>query len=287
MRARLARLWHRSIDRGLRALAPGGGAGERGGVGGRGSVGGPTPQHSGFRWPQQTRAAVSLSWDDARASQLDVGMPILNQSAVRATFYLNPSAVIPRAEAWRKAVLCGHEMGNHSRHHPCSGNHVFSREHALEDYTLAQMSDELRACNDDIERLTGARPQTFAYPCGQTFVGRALEVQSYVPVVAGQFLAGRAYENGQPNDPGFCDLAQLNARRLDGLSFAAARVLIDEALEQGSWLIFAGHDIGRGVRPQTTDQGELRQLCRHLVELRSVLWVDTLEAVASYVLRSR
>jgi len=240
-----------------------------------------------FVWPQRTRAAVTLSWDDARASQLDVGMSVLNASAVRATFYLNPAAVVPRAEGWRKAVLQGHEMGNHSRHHPCSGNHAFSRAYALEDYTLARMSDELRGCTDDIEGLTGSRPQTFAYPCGETFVGRGERVQSYVPLVAGQFLAGRAYESGHRNDPSFCDLAQLNARRLDGLSFAQARVLVEQALEEGSWLIFAGHDIGAGSRPQTTDARELARLCRYLTSRRALIWVDTLEAVASYLVRTR
>lgn len=284
MRARFARLWRKARRGAVVAL------------GADTLLGATTSTHTSqrplrdatsFAWPERTRAAVTLSWDDARASQLDVGMPILNQSAVRATFYLNPAEAAAHAEDWRKAVLHGHEMGNHSRYHPCTGNHAFSRDHALETYTLAQIAEELRGCSDDIEGLTGLRPQTFAYPCGQTFVGRGLGVQSYVPVVAGQFLAGRGYESGHPNDPAYCDLAQLNARRLDGLSFASARLLIDEALELGSWLIFAGHEIGTATRKQTTDARELSKLCRYLASHRSLLWVDTLEAVAGYVLRTR
>ena len=43
-------------------------------------------QAVGFRWPKGKRAAVSLSFDDARTSQLDVGIPLLDRHKVPATF---------------------------------------------------------------------------------------------------------------------------------------------------------------------------------------------------------
>jgi len=41
------------------------------------------------------------------------------------------------------AVLNGHEIGNHSLYHPCSGNFSWSRHKALEEYTLQKMMTEL------------------------------------------------------------------------------------------------------------------------------------------------
>src|SRR6266851_2349617 len=115
--------------------------------------------HPTFAWPSGLRAAVSLTWDDARASQIDNGMPLLKELGVRATFYVSPGNIGDRVEGWRKAFLEGHEIGNHTRHHPCTGNFPWSRKHALEDYTLAQMEDELVGCNEDIHELVGLRPQ--------------------------------------------------------------------------------------------------------------------------------
>src|SRR5262245_13337281 len=77
---------------------------------------------SPFTWPSGKRAAVSLSLDDALVSQADAGLPILDRNGVRATFYLSPGNVPERLEAWRNAVTSGHEMGNHTMTHPCSGN---------------------------------------------------------------------------------------------------------------------------------------------------------------------
>ena len=39
-----------------------------------------------FAWPEGKRAAVSLSFDDARASQVDTGTALLNRYDVKATF---------------------------------------------------------------------------------------------------------------------------------------------------------------------------------------------------------
>jgi hypothetical protein len=47
--------------------------------------------------------------------------------------------------------------------------------------------DELLAANETLEELLGVRPRTFAYPCGQRFVGAGENTRSYVPVVARHF----------------------------------------------------------------------------------------------------
>src|SRR5690242_18300226 len=78
-----------------------------------------------IEWPEGKKVAVSLSFDDARLSQVDAGIPMLDEYGVKATFYLNPDPMRERLEGWRKAVASGHEIGNHSKTHPCSGNYFW------------------------------------------------------------------------------------------------------------------------------------------------------------------
>ncbi len=57
-----------------------------------------------FFWPEGKRVAVSLSFDDARTSQIDVGVPLLNRYQVKATFYVNPPRLESRLDGWKKAA---------------------------------------------------------------------------------------------------------------------------------------------------------------------------------------
>jgi peptidoglycan/xylan/chitin deacetylase (PgdA/CDA1 family) len=58
--------------------------------------------------------------------------------------------VAQRLDGWKQAVAGGHEIGNHSVSHPCSGNAPWSRDHAVEEYSLERMHDELREANQAI-----------------------------------------------------------------------------------------------------------------------------------------
>ena len=123
---------------------------------------------------------------------------------------------------------------------------------------------------------------TFAYPCGQTFVGRARYLRSYVPLVATMFLAGRGWLDEGPNDPAFCNRAQLLGMELDGLAFSEVKKLIDTARENGTWLVFCGHEIGEGAR-QTTRADTLRAICAYACDLDNGIWIDTVENISRYV----
>jgi peptidoglycan/xylan/chitin deacetylase (PgdA/CDA1 family) len=239
-----------------------------------------------FDWPQGKQVGVSLSFDDARASQVDIGVPLLDSYGVKATFYVSVVPLRQRLSDWKAAVEAGHEIGNHSLRHACTGNFPFSREKALEDYTLEQMAAELDQANAEIEKLLGVRPVTFAYPCGQKFVGRGVGVKSYVPVVASRFLAGRGWRDEMANDPAFCDPAQLLGIDFDGLTWEQLKALIDQAKEKGSWLVLGGHDIGDGGR-QTTRVDTLRAFCEYARDPKNGVWVDTVANVGRYVVGHR
>jgi peptidoglycan-N-acetylglucosamine deacetylase len=236
-----------------------------------------------MKWPNAKRAALSLTFDDARESQVDFGLPILNRHKIPATFYVVPTGFEKRLDGWRAALVAGHELGNHTVTHPCSGNFTFARHKALEDFTLDRMEGELLEANRRVEQATGVRPKTFAYPCGQTFVGRGLALHSYVPLVARHFIAGRGYNAEVANDPTFCDLAHLNAAGFDRLAFPAMKQLIQAATSDGRWLILVGHDVLPEDRFQAVNASALDALCRYCREPESELWVDTVANIATYI----
>jgi peptidoglycan/xylan/chitin deacetylase (PgdA/CDA1 family) len=245
------------------------------------------PQDPAFKWPAGKRAAISLSFDDGRTSQVDVGLGVLDASGVKATFYVVPGAVADRREGWRRAVAAGHEIGNHSLTHPCSGNFPWARDKALEQFTLAGIRRELEDANSSIAEALGVTPVTFAYPCGQTFVGRGEGTTSYVPVVSRLFIAGRGWLDEAPNDPVAVDLAQVFGASMDDQTFEELRPLVEQTLDRGGWLVLAGHDIGSAPGRQVTRVDTLRALLTYAADPSRGFWLDTVAKIAGHVRASR
>ncbi|HTV01768.1 MAG TPA: polysaccharide deacetylase family protein [Luteitalea sp.] len=233
-------------------------------------------------WPGGARMALSLSFDDGRESQVTAGLPVFARHRSRVTLFVVPSAVERRVDGWKQAAAAGHEIGNHSLTHSCSGNFPFAREKALEAHTIERMRAELVEANGRIEALLGVRPRTFAYPCGQTFVGRGRETRSYVPVVAELFLAGRGWLDEAANDPAFVDLAQTLGVEMDGKDFAQIKSLLDDARARGAWLVLAGHEIGADGR-QTTRVAMLDELLAYAANPANGIWLAPVGDVAAVV----
>jgi peptidoglycan-N-acetylglucosamine deacetylase len=217
---------------------------------------------STFQWPNGKRAAISLSFDDARLSQPDKGFALLHSFGVKATFYVSFGSLEKRLDQWKSAIEMGHEIGNHSVTHPCSGNFPWARPNALEDYTLERIEKEMTDANDRIKSLLGVSPTTFAYPCGQKFVGRAEQTKSYVPLVAKHFKAGRGFRDEMPNDPAFCDPAQLFGVDADNTPFDELMEVVNQTISRNGWLVLAGHEIGT-EGPQTVRLDTLSRLCQY------------------------
>lgn len=239
-----------------------------------------------FPWPEGKRAALSLTFDDARTSQVDVGLPLFARHGAQVTFYVSPKTVPERLAGWKQAVASGHEIGNHSLSHPCTANFAFIHTNALEDMTMDLMGRDLDQATQLIVSCLGATPVSFAYPCGQTFVGRGAGVRSYVPVVAERFRTGRLWLSEDSNDPRRCDPAQLLAMELDGKSFDDLLPKLTDTLRRGRWLILAGHEIG-GSKPQTSRTNTLEALCAFAADPANGLWLDTVGEIATHVLRQR
>ena len=235
-----------------------------------------------YPWPQGKLAALSLSFDDARESQVLVGTNLLDQYGIKATFFVEAPAVEKQLEGWRKAVANGHEIGNHTVTHPCTGNFDWSRNNALEDYTLKDIKKEMEDCNKRIEELLHVKAKVFAYPCGQKFVGRGVHTQSYVPLVAQLFLLGRGWMDEAANNPRYCNFAQLTGIAMDGKNFDQILPLLEEARKKGQWLVLAGHEMGESGE-QTTRLSMLKQLAEYVQNPANGIWIAPMGTVATYI----
>lgn len=233
-------------------------------------------------YPGGKRAALSLTFDDARLSQVDTGLPILEHFHLKGTFYVILRNVELRLEAWAAAVTAGHEIGNHTLNHPCSGNYPFARAKALEDYTLHRMAEELDETSRRLRELLGVEPRSFAYPCGQDFVGRGAGRASYVPLVAERFLVGRSYLSGPYNLPGVFDPAAAASEGMDNRSWEAIRNCIDAAIEAGGWLILTGHEVAESG-DLAVDPAVFRQICAYAREREDELYTGTVAQIGSHL----
>lgn len=239
-----------------------------------------------FKWPEGLRGALSLTFDDARASQVVSGVPLFNRFGVRATFYASIRPLEHRLDAWKAAIDAGHEVGAHTLTHPCSANFGFAApgRSALEDMTLAQIEHELCASNARIETLLGVRPVSFAFPCGHKFVGRGVALSSYVPLVARHYLTGRGWRDEYFNAPDRCDLAQLGGVESDGMVFDQLLPQIERAAHSGNWLVLAGHEIGGSEeRRQNTRIDALESICDYCLDPSNGIWLDTVGTIGAYV----
>ncbi len=116
-----------------------------------------------IEWPKNTRTAVSLSYDDALNSQLDHAVPALDKHDFKATFYLivAADAVRERMGEWRDLASRGHELGNHTIYHACSGSlpdrDWVSEDNDLDSRSIEQIKSEVLTANTTgISNNTGA-----------------------------------------------------------------------------------------------------------------------------------
>ena len=233
-------------------------------------------------WPVGKKMALSLTFDDGRGSQVLAGVKLLNQYGAKATFYVMPSAIEKSLPAWRDLANAGHEIGNHTSLHPCSGNFAWSRTKALEEYSLEKMAKELGESNRQISEMLGVVPESFAYPCGQTFVGMNENTKSYVPLVHQQFSSGRGWRDEAPNDPAYLNMAQLTGIEMDGQDFEEILPLIQDAAKQGYWLVLAGHEMGTDGN-QTTRLSMLEKLIQYAQTPENGIWLAPVKDVTHFL----
>ena len=243
-------------------------------------------KENSFKWPEGIKMGLTLTFDDARHTQVDKGIPILDKYNVKGTFYVSPENMVERMDKWRQAVANGHEVGNHTLLHPCTGNYTWTTGRELENYTLEMMKKDIEAAEVIIRDSLGVEAVSFAYPCGQTFVGQGVNTQSYVPLVASMFKTGRSWMDEGPNDPLVCDMAQLMGMELDGKSFRDIKKLIESSKSTGKWLILVGHEIEKRG-DNATLLSTLEAICKYAMNPDNEIWIDNIDNISYYISQKR
>lgn len=210
----------------------------------------PRVQAQTGRWPGGARGCVSLTYDDGLNSQLDNAVPQLDAHGLKATFFLTQENMSDRLEDWKKVAREGHEIADHTMHHPCD----------LRGYSGARFDrTELKPMEAFLDQNFGARrPRTFAYPCGYIGLGlgpAATRHARYLHTLRPIISAARTTA-GPPNDPArvLAEPLRLYAfepteERDDGL---LAFRYVREAARRGHWAILVFHE----VLPRRVGEGD-------------------------------
>ena len=102
------------------------------------------------------KKTVSLSFDAAWGNEdTEQLISILKQYNVKATFFVVGEWVDKYPESVKALSDAGHEIMNHSNTHP-----------DMIKLSKTEMAEEINACNDKIEKITGKRPTLFRAPYG-------------------------------------------------------------------------------------------------------------------------
>jgi peptidoglycan/xylan/chitin deacetylase (PgdA/CDA1 family) len=240
-----------------------------------------------FQWPHGARAAVSLAYDDALDSQLDVAIPALDRAGLKGSFYLQLSnpAVDKRMAEWRAAARNGHELGNHSLFHQCSrrapGHDWVQPQRDLDTTTVAQMQDQVTVANTMLYAIDGKRERTYTVPCGDTLAAGA----DYLKAIAPSFVAIKV--GGEAVTP---SMAMLNPSAVgvyapEGLSGKQLIALVEQAAAKGTMVNFTFHGVGGDYL--TTSAAAHEELLQYLAANRQRYWTDTFLNIMTYVKTQR
>ena len=106
---------------------------------------------------ERTDKKIAISFDAAWGNEdTQTLIDILNAHNVHATFFLVGGWVDKYPESVKALADAGNEIMNHSETHP-----------HLAQLSSEQVKDEVNACSDKIEAITGVRPTLFRCPYGE------------------------------------------------------------------------------------------------------------------------
>jgi len=237
-----------------------------------------------FSWPGGARAAVSLAYDDALDSQLDHAIPALDRHGLKGTFYLQLSSppVAARMQDWRAAAADGHELGNHSLFHQCSGagpDRGWVQPHRdLDTTTREQMRDQVLLANTMLAAIDGRSERTYTAPC---FDVKAVG-GDYLPPLHASFVAIKAGSGPAiPASMAAVDPFRVTSYAPVGASGAELIAQVKQAGERGTMIAFTFHGIGGDHLSVSTQAHE--ELLRFLAAHRKEYWTDTFLNIMKHV----
>ncbi len=240
-----------------------------------------------FVWPNGAKAAVSLAYDDGLDSQLDNVVPALKRHKLIASFYLPmASASLPhRAQDWRRVAQAGHELGNHTLFHQCSGG-TTGREWVaaprnLDTTTAAQMREQVLLANSMLQILDGKTERTFTPPCLDLLAGGV----NYVDALATEFVAFRARSGAVIEDMNRLDAYAVGADAMENVTGAQLIALVQQAGAKGTMANLTFHGVGGDFLSVSKEAHE--ELLNYLAAHRKTYWTSSFVNIMKYVRRQQ
>lgn len=240
-------------------------------------------ERGGFSWPHGARAAVSLAYDDALASQLDNAVPALDRRGFKGSFYLTLAndTVRTRLVEWRAIAANGHELGNHTLFHQCRGS-VEGRDWVtpqrdLDKTTVAQMKDQVLLANAMLHAIDGKTERTMTAPCGE----RNARDGDYLNASERQFVAIKSVGGAVTLDMAALDPYAVPVAAPEGVTGAQLIAEVEAAAKAGTMVNFTFHGIGGDYLAVSTQAHE--QLLAYLDAHRDVYWVATFIDIMRHV----
>jgi sialate O-acetylesterase len=203
-------------------------------------------------------AIISLTYDDATGSHLEVAAPSLERRGFKGTFFVADRLGTLRKEPgpWRALCRVGHELAAHTLYHPCPQAARWNPPGIeMDQYDEARMEADLKANIALLRDLGEARQElSFAYPCGCTWLGP--DKRSYISMIKKFFCAARSCREGyeDPRQPDFYESRCINATGLSAVQLIGAA---KQAVAGGFWAVYMFHGIGADdLRVERKDHDE-------------------------------
>lgn len=229
------------------------------------------------------KCAVVLTYDDALKVHLDNVVPLLDSLGLKGTFYLSGyfPAFRARVADWKSVAAKGHELGNHTLFHPCTGKlpgrEWVKPDYDLGNYTMQRLVDEIKMANTLLEALDGKTKRSFAYPCGDTKIGDS----SYVDKIRNDFVAARGVKGEMPKINEI-DLYNVGAYMINGQSGEELVALVKQAMQSNALIVFLFHGVG-GEHSLNISLSDHSRLLHFLKQNEKDIWIAAFADIAEHI----
>lgn len=202
---------------------------------------------------------------------------------MKGSFYLQLSRdpVRLRLEEWRAVASSGHELGNHTLFHQCSGSledrDWVEPQRDLDRTSAAAMKDQVLLANVMLTAIDGRTERTMTVPCGDVMA----EGVNYLDLVRQEFVAIKLGDGAVTPDMWKLDAYAVTVETPVGVTGKQLIAQVEEAVRKGTMANLTFHGVGGDYLSVSKQAHE--ELLQYLSSHRDIYWVDTFINLMKYV----